>query len=273
MTEFPSLAQRRALTERYAALVAALAEELGQRPLVLPTGAFFPDTFTGDQASVQRFVARLQEHAGMTDVPIEVMLVGQVAGGAGSCGSSGGCCGGPVVSKDGSLPRVVEQGEGWLLQVPAEEVSHPTLFAAQLARALGLIFLQEVLPEGEEPEPPLAVSLELTAVALGFGVLLLEASHVYRKSCGGPSVSSFTELDPASLALATALFIEQAGHGARPALKALAVTQRELLERSLAWVRSNRALVDALRSMPESVALGMIDVREERPWLARVLGA
>ncbi len=42
---------------------------------------------------------------------------------------------------------------------------------------------------------------EATAVALGFGVLLLEASFLYRKSCGGPQVGRATALDHGSLSI------------------------------------------------------------------------
>ena len=48
--------KRRAALAR---LVARLEDELGERPMVLPNGTFFPDRFVGDLASVQQLVARL----------------------------------------------------------------------------------------------------------------------------------------------------------------------------------------------------------------------
>jgi len=50
-----------AIVERLGCLLAALRDDLGHRPLVLPTAEFFPDRFTGDEASAERLVARMLE--------------------------------------------------------------------------------------------------------------------------------------------------------------------------------------------------------------------
>ena len=57
--ELPSPETRRALVGAYALVSARLALQSSPRPLVLPNGEFFPDVFTGDEASVQRLLDRL----------------------------------------------------------------------------------------------------------------------------------------------------------------------------------------------------------------------
>lgn len=59
-----------------ASLQQHLGNEFGRRPLVLPNGRYFPDRFAGDPASVARLMRRIQEHAGMTDVPIQTRIIG-----------------------------------------------------------------------------------------------------------------------------------------------------------------------------------------------------
>ena len=51
---------------------------------------------------------------------------------------------------------------------------------------------------------------ELAALSLGFGVLLLEASYLYSKSCGGPSVQRATALQTDELSGLFALFLARA---------------------------------------------------------------
>ena len=65
----------RGVVQRYAQLLAKLGDEIGQRPLVLPTAEFFPDRFQGDVKSLRRLIQRMQKHAGMSDIPIEASLV------------------------------------------------------------------------------------------------------------------------------------------------------------------------------------------------------
>lgn len=65
----------RAIVQRYARLIQRLGPELGERPLVLPTEKFFPDTFQGDAKSLRRLVKRMQAHAGMSDIPLTPVLI------------------------------------------------------------------------------------------------------------------------------------------------------------------------------------------------------
>jgi hypothetical protein len=266
------------LVRRYARLLASFATELGERPMVLPNSDFFPDPFRADEASVLRLVRRLSRHAGMSDIPIGVRLVatGEGAASAGGCGS-GGCNtsgrGSNACATEPDLPvaRVTEQADGWQLSVFDVELAHPSLLTTRLVRALAGIFLAETSHAKAPVEPPLSVSLDLTAVALGFGTLMLEGSHVYQKSCGGPSVTQLTTLSVADLAIVFALFIERGDHKARAALRELSATQQELLSKACAWARSNRGQLGLLRTAPAELLDARLEFQPARPWLARLI--
>lgn len=276
----------RAIIERTARLRARLQDELGERPLVLPTSAFFPDEFRRDPGSLKRLVTRLKRHAGMQDIPTRTRVVGLAGAAHGGCGP-GGCASPPTRSRGGScssgcgptasdpaapVARLVDLGERWQLNVPAEELQHPVILTTNLARALSYVFLVETLPDGQSIEEPSDVTADLTGVWLGLGVLLLQGSYIYRKSCGGPSVSRVTKLGPGELAVATALFAKVGGHRSRAAQRELDPTQAALFAKARAWVDSNEALVEQLRVAPAQVARGDYALAETRPWLARLLG-
>lgn len=269
--QLPDKSGLRAVTERYAALIARLDSELGQRPLVLPNGDFFPDTFQQDAGSAERLVARMLEHAGMADIPVTVRVIdAEMAASAASSCSSGGCS--APLPAAGSVQRLVEDNTGWVLQLHPAELVHPVALTASLARALANIFLLDTLEEGQRIEDPMEVTNDLTAVALGFGTLMLQGAYIYSKSCGGPSVQSVTHLGCGELAMAFALFVQRDAHPWRDALRLLDTTQRALVEEARSWVEGNEALERELREHPESVALGHFELREARPWLARMLG-
>jgi hypothetical protein len=275
------------LVRRYARLLVSFAGELGERPMVLPNSDFFPDAFRPDEASVQRLVRRLSKHAGMSDIPIGVRLIatgdGTSAGscgtgscGTGSCGTgscgTGSCgTGGGNAEPDLPVARVTEAADGWQLSVFDVELAHPSLLTTRLVRALAGVFLAEASSAEAPVEPPLTVSLDLIAVALGFGSLMLEGSHVYQKSCGGPSVTQLTTLSVGELAVVFALFIERGDHKARRALRELGATQQELLSKACAWARSNRAQLSLLRSAPAQLLDARFEFQEPRPWLARLI--
>src|ERR1700679_860314 len=88
--------------------------ELGAEPvrgLVLPNGEFFPDRFDGSPASVGALMGRVQGHAGLADLPVELSILtpqGEEAAKV-SC-SSGACGGGGKV--DFKLERVVRRDDG-----------------------------------------------------------------------------------------------------------------------------------------------------------------
>ena len=260
--------------------------------MVLPDSRFFPDVFRPEQRGVRKLVSRMQKHAGMHDIPVRPRLI-QLEGatdpcgcGSGSCSTrsdakhaaSGGggssCCGGshPVVAGE-EFVRLIDEGEAWRLQIPDVEVTNPVVLTCNVARALGHVFMLETQEEGEPIDQPLEVTGELTAVALGFGVLLLEGSYIYSKSCGGPRIARVTLMGPAELGLATALFVVVGDHSARDARKALGATQREAFGEAMTWCDSNRALIDTLRKAPKRLAEGKFEFNESKPLLTRLLGS
>jgi hypothetical protein len=259
------------ILERYARLVARLGAEIAERPMVLPTSEFFPDAFGKDQRALTRLVQRMQKHAGMSDIPISVRLVGGEAETTGSCGT-GGCSTGAcaVPETNGPAPRLIDEGHGWRMNVPEAELANSVVLTANIARALGYVFLIETREEGAELEEPTDVTADLAAVALGFGALLLEGSYIYSKSCGGPRVSRVTRLSCPELAVAFSAFVARGRHPLRRALRELGTTQRALLEETHPWIAENSALVEALRDSPARVSA--VALEEPRPWLLRIFG-
>ena len=107
---------------------------------------------------------------------------------SGGCGS-GGCapsCAAPGAG--GSASRLEETAQGWILNVLDGELHHPVALTTQLSLALSEIFLAETASASAPVEEPRAVSRDLAAVALGLGLIVLEGSFIYSKSCGGPSL-------------------------------------------------------------------------------------
>ena len=250
-----------AVVQGYARVIDRFGNKIGTRPMVLPTGEFFPDAFTGDEQSVQALFERMKQHAGLGDLVMSVR-VAPVEGQGGGCGGSCAC------DSAGAAPvqRLVRDETGWHLAVLAGEVRIAEVLTTHMARGLAVAFLVE---SGGGSSAP----VDLVAVALGFGALLLEGSYVYRKSCGGPSIAHFTELGTEELAIALAVFAAVGGHRVRLAQRELGPTQREALGDARAWIESNGDLVERLRQAPERVAAGDFEIRETRPWLARVLGS
>jgi hypothetical protein len=135
----------RELVQRYGSLIDRFGADLGPRPMVLPNSKFFPDLFTGDLPSVRRLLRRMQQHAGMSDIPIELGVVNpdgsaaEEACGTGACGS----CATPKVSAQSAAARLVDLGDGWRLNIAPDEVRSPVVLTAALARSLGHVFLLE----------------------------------------------------------------------------------------------------------------------------------
>lgn len=269
--ELPNNEVRRGLVSAYAQVLASvevLALESSARPLVLPNGDYFPDEFTGDEASVGRLLERLLEHAGLADMAIGARFWGEADAscGTGACGS---CA--PAQAEPESVERLVDAGESWQINILPTEVAQPVGLSSALCRAVALAVLREA--DAPPRNLPLDLAVDLTAVALGYGVLLLEASHIYRKSCGGPSVTRATALGPTEVALVLALSAAVSGQSLRKVSKYLSPTQQEAFAEASAWAGSNLELVQALRADPERVARGDFALKEPSSWLGRWLGS
>jgi hypothetical protein len=271
--ELPDLASRAELLRRYARLLENFGSEIGQRPLVRQNGDFFPDVFDKDEASVARLLRRLQAHAGLEDIPIQVRLLSlaasdQASGSGGSCGS--GACAPAKVGAAPEAARLEEREDGWVLNVFDAELHHPVALTCTLARSLARVFLHETQSETAVVEAPVDVSVDLACVALGLGTLVLEGSYVYAKSCGGPSVTQLTTLSVGELAVACSLFIAAGGHSARRALGELGTTQRALLAEANEWAASNPRLIRLLESDPGQLASSAPQLSDTKPWLLRL---
>lgn len=278
--ELPDIASRAELVRRYAHLLRHFGSEIGERPLVRQNGEFFPDVFEKDEASVTRLVRRLQAHAGLDDIPLQVRLssltpeeLTSADEKAGSCGTgacSSGACAPTRSSGSPGTPRLEESSQGWVLNVFDAELHHPVGLTCTLARSLARLFLAETESPGAPVEAPVEVSVDLVCVALGLGTLVLEGSYIYAKSCGGPSVTQLTRLSVGELAIACALFIARGRHSGRRALAELGTTQRVLLAEANEWAASNPRIIERLASDPGQLASAPPELSDTRPWLLRL---
>jgi hypothetical protein len=254
----------------YAGVVHDLGLACGDALLVLPNGEFFPDTFTGDQGSVELMLARLLGYTALDDVTVSVQLVGEVDSEAG-CGTGGcgtGACATPsAVAVSGT--RLVSRDDDWLIEVPVERVADPFALGADLARALGAVALLDRHPAGAALTAR-ADQVELASVALGLGALLFQASYQYSKGCGGPHVRKNTALDVRSLAICFALFLAREGFKPKQARAELGVTQRAALGQAWDLVSASKSLVEGLQRRPERVAAGRFRMDDSGSWLSRI---
>ncbi|MEZ4298005.1 MAG: hypothetical protein R3B70_23815 [Polyangiaceae bacterium] len=267
--ELPGETQIRWILRTTARLLADGAEPV--KGLVLPTAAFFPDAFDGSPRSVAALCARIQGHAGLSDVTTEINIAapdGTVQ--KASC-SSGGCGGGGGF--DTKLDRVTRMTDGsYAIAVGAGEVRHPVAVTTALTRAVSLIFmfesgaLETTLPRDAE------AAVDLAAVLLGFGVLVANGSHIYQKGCGGVAVHSATKMSVEELGVALAVFCALHEVPDRVAQKHLETTPRECFDEGSVWAASNRKLVKMLRSDPLAIEEDRYELGEARSWLARALG-
>ena len=267
--ELPSEDTLRFIVARFAHMRAEYGDAIGTPDLVLPTATFFPDEFTASPAGVGALLKRTLGYAPVAeDVDLELAFTEpdqQSSGG----GCSSGACG--TDGKGGALPlgtaQELEDG-GYRVFVRVTDVGNPTLLTSSLARSAGAIVLSEA---GEEVDPSEhGVMSELAATSIGLGLLLVNGSCVYMKSCGGLRAHEGTHMSVSELCVALALFLRVHGQKPSAARSHMETTQREAFDEALRWVDSNEALIVALRTHPETLTDGVFAIEEARGLLGRL---
>lgn len=257
----------RSVVAHLAHMRAAYGEVLDDPDLVEPTGEYFPDEFTLDPEGIGALLERVMSYAPLSDdLPVELGFVEPEEGaGGGGCGT-GSCS--PGEAKQVARGGAVETPDGYGVIVAVADVGEPSLLTASLARSVGRLVLFEA-DEDVDPRDEGALA-ELTAVACGLGVILLNGASVYKKGCGGMREHRGTFLSTTELALATALFLRL--HDKRPgaARRHLATTQREAFDAALAWVDGQPALLASLREQPETLEDGIFEIGQPKGVLARL---
>lgn len=236
--------------------------------MVLPNADFFPDRFTGDRASTQQLLERMQEHAGLVDIPVDVALAATDMDDLAAAHACAGSCAAPNTAAPNQ--RIIPHSDGWIVQLSPGELHHAVALTCTLARSLGSIFLVESAPRPEVIEAPIETSVDLAATALGFGALLLEGSHIYSKSCGGPSIAQVTSLNVGEQALVFAIFSHVHGHKPQRAMSELSTTQRSALGDALYWGKEQRSLLDRLKREPQALLGGPLELHHGLPWFSRL---
>jgi len=267
--DLPTETQIRWIFNATARLLEAGAEPV--RGLILPTAAYFPDAFDGSPKAVAALCARIQEHAGLSDVVTEVKVAAPDGTAQKASCSSGAC--GPGGGLATKIERIARHSDGsYTIGVGAGEVRQAAALTTALTRAVATIFLVESGAIETTPPKDIEATADLAATLLGFGVLMTNGSHIYMKSCGGVQVHSATKMGVEELGLALALFCALHELPDRLAQKHLETTPRESFDEASVWVASNRKLVRLLRSDPIAIAEDRYQIGEARSWLARALG-
>jgi hypothetical protein len=269
--DLPAEPQIRWILRRTAALLEQGAEPV--RGLVLPTASYFPDTFDGSPRAVAALLARVQAHAGLSDLEAELNVVtpeGEVA----SSGCSSGACGPGGGGKiEARLDRVGRRSDGsYVVAVGTGEVGNPMVLTTALARSVACMFMTEAGAYDDMPPEDRERATDLAGVMLGFGVLLANGSHVVVKGCGGAKIHSATRMTVEEAGLSLAIFCGLFGVEPRAASKHLDEGPRASFELGAAWAGSNATLVRRLRTDARSIARDEFVLGEARGWLSRVLG-
>jgi hypothetical protein len=258
--DLPSDDALRWLVRMYARLRARHGDAFTAPALVQPTGAFFPDEFRLDAASVERLLRRLIGYSPVADdVGIELAFVEPTQESGGGCGSS--ACG--PTGSPGARRSVQELCDGYRVFVAANDVPNADLLTTSLARAVGALVLLEA---GEDVDPG---EDEIAGVACGFGVLLASGASVWAKSCGGLRMAQATTLSVEEACVALALFVGIHDAKVSDARAHLGATQREAFDLALAWVESNPLLLETLRDRPALLETGLFDLEPVRGLVGR----
>lgn len=269
--ELPPERRLRWLLRSAARLVEGGAEPV--RGLIQPDARHFPDHFDGTPGAVQRLLARIGEHAGLSDLPLALEIAGAADGSGSSC-SSGSCCP-PAAGAGQPLRRVRpadDPADGYVVAVAAAEVGNPVVLTAGLVRAVAHLFLLEADLYAEFERREYEAAVDLAGVLLGFGVLLANAAYIYSKGCGGVRIASATVLPVEELSTALAIFCYLHRVPVRLARSHLEPTPKALFDEADLWARSNAGVVRLVRDDPKALEADSYSLSAARGWLSRVLG-
>lgn len=260
----------RSIVAHLAHLRAEYGEVLENPDLVEPNGAYFPDEFALEPAAIERLMRRMMTYAPLAiDLDVQLAFVEPDAEGKAGGGCGSGACGPGDKAQPTILNGAVETEEGYAVVLATGDVGEPKLLTASLARSMGRLVLFEA---DEEVDPRIEGALsELTAVACGLGVILLNGASVYKKGCGGMRQHQGTFLGVQELALACALFVRATDRKPGMVRRHLAVTQREAFDLALDWTDGQPKLVRALTEDPASLADGIFTLEEKKGLLSRLL--
>ena len=256
------------MVREYAHLRAEHGGVIGDPELVLPDDRYFPDPVTASAEGVATLLRRTMSYAPLAEdlaVTFDFVVPGEDAAGGSSC-SSGGCGGG--AGGGGALARVGESAGGYVVALSTVDAGDPARLMTSLARVTGGL----VLHEGGDEDADDPARLELAAISIGLGVLVVSGSYVYAKGCGGARVHQGTQLSVTEAAAVLALFCRV--HKVKPSLARahLALTQREAFDRALAFWESNERIIATLRTAPELLVGGAFELESTRGPVARLLG-
>lgn len=267
--DLPAESQLRWILRNTATLLELGAEPV--RGLVLPNGEFFPDRFDGTPRSVAALMARIQDHAGLGDLKVDLTLV-TPEGEAQTVSCSSGACGG-TGKIDTRLDRVARGADGtYTVTLSTGEVKSPVVLTTTLVRAVAYMFMMEADAFAGTIDVEREPLTDLAAVLLGFGVLMANGSYIYMKGCSGVQVHAATKMPVDEITLALGVFCRLHDVPERTASKHLEVTPAEHFDEAYAWASSNHAVIKMLRKSPGAVRAGDYSLQPARSWLARVLG-
>ncbi len=266
--ELPAEPRIRWMLHRTAALLEQGAEPVNG--IILPTEEFFPDTFDGSAESVVALLKRIQAHAGLSDLDVELTFVTPEGETASTGGCASGACG-PGGKIETRLDRVGRRQDGsYVISIGTGEVGNPVVLTTALVRSVACMFMTEagsyddLSPNDREP------TTDIAATMLGFGVLVTNGSHVVVKGCGGAKVHSATKLTTEELSLSLAMFCRSFGIDMRIAHKHLDSVPREHFDRAETWARANASIVRRLREDSKGIRNDAFVLDQAESWVSRV---
>lgn len=237
--------------------------------LVEPNGDFFPDEFGVHPEGIGRLVQRMATYAPLSqELRIDLAFSESESSTSegGGCGS--GACGTGEDKQLATHPGAVETEDGYAVVLDIGQVTEPALLTAAVARALGRIIRFEAGSTTNDREA--GALAEVTAVASGFGLLLLNGSSVYKKACSGMRKHRGTVLGTEELALALALFLRTTGKKATSVRRYLAPTQREAFDAALAWTDTQPRLIRTMQDHPELLVEGLFTPEAPKSFFSKL---